>query len=38
MDIRYCTSSRIFFAYLERRRLPAGRQACLPVGREDRNA
>jgi len=35
MYIRYYTSSLIFFAYWDRRRLPAvGREdACLPVGR-----
>jgi len=36
--IRNCTSSLIFFVYWDLRRLPAGKQACLPVGREDRNA
>jgi hypothetical protein len=30
MYIRNSTSSLIFFAYWDRRRLPAGSQACLP--------
>jgi hypothetical protein len=34
MGIRNNASSLIFFVYWDRRRLPTGRQACLPVGRE----
>jgi hypothetical protein len=35
MGIRNDAGSLIFFAFWNRRRLPAGRQACLPAGRED---
>jgi hypothetical protein len=36
MAIRNNAGSLILFDYWDRRRLPDGRQACLPVGREDR--